>query len=79
MILEFWSSLKRGAENIGICIGVSLDHDLPNDLHTCIRAKRNDSEVEEENCDLGIELATYERDPTDHGVRKRLRETLKRH
>jgi hypothetical protein len=79
MITEFFSSLKREAENIGVCIGIFLDDHLLNDLNASIRGNRNDYEVEEENCDLRIDLATYDGHPTDHGVREKLRKKLKRH
>jgi hypothetical protein len=52
MITELLSSLKREGGNVGVCIGISLDDDLLNDLDGHIRANRNDYYVEEENCDL---------------------------
>jgi hypothetical protein len=78
-ITDFWSSVKHEAEKVCVCIEISPDDHLLNDLDACIRANRNDGELEEENCDLRIDLATYERDLTHHGVRERLRETLKRY
>jgi hypothetical protein len=52
MITEFLSSLKREAENVDACIGISLDDHLLNDLDASTQAQRNDYEVKEGNSDL---------------------------
>jgi hypothetical protein len=56
MSTEFWSSLKREAENVGVCFGMSLHDHLLMHLDAHIRANRNDSDVEEENV---TEVGTY--------------------